>query len=73
MLHTSTLNGAFNGIKVDRHAPEVSHLLFADDFLNFCKANLAQVNTIIDILRLFERVSGEKINFSGMLLFSHLL
>lgn len=40
----------------------MSHLLFADDTLIFCDADLSQIAKLLDILLLFEAVSGLKIN-----------
>ena len=51
------------GMKVARVCPEVSHLLFADDSLFFCKANKDECQTILKILKDYEAVSGQQINF----------
>ncbi|XP_056842959.1 uncharacterized protein LOC130495566 [Raphanus sativus] len=51
------------GIKVARACPSISHLLFADDSLFFCKAKKEECQTIIRILKEYEKVSGQQINF----------
>ncbi|KAG7548661.1 Ribonuclease H-like superfamily [Arabidopsis suecica] len=51
------------GIKVANASPSVSHLLFADDSLFFCKANKDQCGVILEILKKYEAVSGQQINF----------
>ncbi|KAG7564174.1 Ribonuclease H domain [Arabidopsis suecica] len=51
------------GIKVANASPSVSHLLFADDSLFFCKANKDQCEVILGILKKYEAVSGQQINF----------
>ncbi|KAG7548646.1 Reverse transcriptase domain [Arabidopsis suecica] len=52
------------GIKISTASPSVSHLLFADDSLFFCKANIDQCGVILGILKQYESVSGQQINFS---------
>ena len=51
------------GLKVARACPAISHLLFADDSLFFCKANKEECQTIIRILKEYEAVSGQQIDF----------
>ena len=52
------------GISVGKLAPLVSHLLFADDCIVFCKASIAEGDKVIKILFLevYERESGQKLN-----------
>ena len=50
-------------MKVARACPSISHLLFADDSLFFCKAQKEEHQTILTILKEYEAVSGQLINF----------
>ena len=51
------------GMKVARACPLISHLLFADDILFFCKAQKDECQSIFRILKEYEAVSGQLINF----------
>ena len=51
------------GMKVARACPSISHLFFADDSLFFCKAQNGECQTILRILKEYEAVSGQLINF----------
>ncbi|XP_074353026.1 uncharacterized protein LOC141692191 [Apium graveolens] len=55
--------GLVHGCSIARGAPAVSHLLFADDCYLFFRATLAEASTMKNILRRYERVSGQTINF----------
>ena len=50
------------GISVGKLAPLVSHLLFADDCIVFCKASIEERNKVTKILEVYERESGQKLN-----------
>lgn len=52
------------GIKIARDASMINHLLFADDCLLFVKAELRQLATMKSLFRDYERLAGQKINFS---------
>jgi hypothetical protein len=54
---------AIHGIKIAKEAPMISHLLFADDSLIFCKANKEEAQALKDIISLYESESGQKVNF----------
>ncbi|KAL9683131.1 hypothetical protein QQ045_014947 [Rhodiola kirilowii] len=55
--------GLIEGIKICKNAPIISHLMFADDFMLFIKAEKDAVRWIKDILDRYEAVSGQKVNF----------
>jgi len=55
--------GILEGVRVGYKNVEVRLLLFADDTLFFCQPHLHCVLAIKAILRCFELVSGQKVNF----------
>ncbi|XP_019084213.1 PREDICTED: uncharacterized protein LOC109125888 [Camelina sativa] len=56
--------GKIQGLRISNASPRVSHLLFADDNLFFCRADPHQCKKIIDIIRFYGEASGQGINFS---------
>ncbi|GAU44445.1 hypothetical protein TSUD_92990 [Trifolium subterraneum] len=54
--------GDLHGVRICRGAPEVSHLLFADDCFLLCRANVAEVNELMRILHTYEHASGQEVN-----------
>lgn len=45
------------------NGPLISHLLFADNSLVFCKANEQELSYLKHILEIYEKASGESINY----------
>ncbi|GAU20296.1 hypothetical protein TSUD_337770 [Trifolium subterraneum] len=54
--------GDLHGVRICRGAPEVSHLLFANDCFLFCRASVAEVNELMRILHTYETTSGQEVN-----------
>ena len=54
--------GEVEGVFLCRNGPKISHLFFVDDSLLFCRARIEDINIIQEILRKYEKASGQKIN-----------
>ena len=55
--------GQIHGVSICKRAPSISHLLFANDSLLFCRANQEEVQAISEVLRTYAACSGQCINF----------
>lgn len=53
----------YDGIKICRGAPPITHLFFADDSLLFFKTSQRSIDTVGRILSEYETISGPKINY----------
>lgn len=62
LIHKAVRIGTIHGLKISRKAPQVSHLLFADDSLLFSKANTHEAEAILNILSIYERASSQVVN-----------
>ena len=54
--------GEINGFALCKIDPKLTHLLFADDSLLFCKANLEECGKVMQILSTYEEASSQKPN-----------
>lgn len=55
-------NQWIHGVRVCRQAPSISHMLFADDSYLYCKATTEEASRVLELLRLFEQASGQRIS-----------
>ena len=62
LLNKAEMEGHIRGVAICRNGPKVSLLFFADDNVLFCSAKEAECQKILDILAIYERGSGQKIN-----------
>lgn len=69
LIRKARASGRIQGISVARGAPEITHLLFADDCFLFCRANLEEVEIMKEILAEFSTASGQFINFTKSSIF----
>ncbi|KAL0009392.1 hypothetical protein SO802_010894 [Lithocarpus litseifolius] len=78
LLCTKSLNGLLNnaahqghvkGYSLCRNSPPLTHLLFADDSLLFCRATIKESQRVLDILDVYGKCSGQQINRSKTTIF----
>ncbi|GJN37087.1 hypothetical protein PR202_gb26009 [Eleusine coracana subsp. coracana] len=62
MLKNSGPNFIARGLRVSRHAPWISHLLFADDCLIFSEATDRSAQRVASILDDYNKASGQLVN-----------
>ena len=62
LIHQVEVDGHIRGVAICRDGPKVSHLFFANDSVLFCRATEAECNKILEILEVYKRGSGQKIN-----------
>ena len=61
--------GEIKGVSISRNGPKLTHLLFADDSLIFCRAQDNDCQKLLEILNTYERASGQQINRDKTTLF----
>ena len=54
--------GDIKGFSLCRRGPELTHLLFADDSLLFCRATSKECGKFLGTLDCYEKTSGQKFN-----------
>lgn len=62
LISKAAVNGDIRGYSLCRNIPRLTHLLFADDSLLFCKATNQECQKILDILDCYAQCSGQQIN-----------
>nr|XP_027088580.1 uncharacterized protein LOC113709937 [Coffea arabica] len=62
LLKKAERDKRISGMKISRTGPSMTHLFFANDSLIFCKAEREEARELIQILRKYEKGSGQSIN-----------
>ncbi|XP_057796787.1 uncharacterized protein LOC131012797 [Salvia miltiorrhiza] len=63
MINYETARGDIHGIQMGRRGPAVSHLMFADDCIFFCRASELECANLKRVLGIYELASGQAINY----------
>ena len=61
-IQKATKDDLIRGFSLCKSGPKIIHLFFADDTLLFCRAEIGDLQVIQDILQLYEKALGQKIN-----------
>lgn len=69
LLLSEEEHGYIHSIKVNRVAPPISHLMFADDIMIFVRVNRHEVAAVNGILAKYSRWSGQMVNYAKSALF----
>ena len=62
LLKRAEIRGSLRGVSLCSAGPRISHLLFTDDSLIFCRASMSNCQTIQSILQTYENALGQNIN-----------
>ena len=62
LISKAEREGSIHGFALSRRSPKLTHLLFADDSLLFCRLNRQECQKVLEILATYERLLGQQIN-----------
>ena len=62
MIKKEESEGNLKGIAVCRRAPRITHMLFADDSVVFCRTTEEECDRVVNVLEDYERDSRQKLN-----------
>jgi len=62
MIDKNQKNGAITGVAIATKSPAISHLLYADDSILFCRAKPEEAKAIMNIIMEYQKASGQKVN-----------
>ena len=54
--------GSLHGFALSRRSPKLTHLLFANNKLLFCRSNINECQKVLDLLASYESMFGQQIN-----------
>jgi len=69
LLSNAQAKGLISSVPTSKKGPSISHLFFADDSVVFCKANRVEWRRILNIIEIYEKGSGQRINVNKTAVF----
>ena len=66
LITKSQQDDIIHGISIATNAPSISHLLYAEDNILFCRAQPEEAHAIMSILQRYQRASGQKVNLDKL-------
>ena len=69
LIKRAESNGDIHGFSLCRRGSKLTHLLFANDSLLFCRATMEECGKVLEILEMYEATSRQKVNRSKTSLF----
>lgn len=63
-------DGVVNGVSLCVASPQISHLLFADDSLVFCRVAIKECVQLQSLLHMYEQALGQSLNKGKTNIFS---
>ena len=62
LISKAEREGAIHGFGLSRRSHKLTHLLFVNDSLLFCRSNRSEFQKVLEILAQYESLSGQQIN-----------
>ena len=69
LINKAATNGEIHDVSICRNGPRLTHLLFAEDSLFFCRATENECQTLLNNLAKYGCASGHQINRAKTMLF----
>lgn len=63
MLQQAEKEKKLTGLKVARSAPPITHILFADDSIFYCKERDEEISQVVRIIEEYNLASGQRVNY----------
>ena len=61
LIRKAATKGDIRGVSICQNEPKITHLLFADDSLIFCRAKESECQSLLHVLATYERALGSKL------------
>lgn len=64
MIAKAEMDGQISSVKVAQTSPRITHLMYADDVVIYCKASEAEARVVNAILQEYCHATGQELNWS---------